>query len=628
MAAQIRQFGLWDSPLQPGDLAQGKGFKEVAWDSDGRSLVWLENRGPDGVLVCQRGEDAPRDLTPPLSVRAQVGYGGGDFAVDRGRLFFAEKESGRLFYQPLDAGSARPLTPPFGHAAAPTVSPDGRLLTYVHTGEGVDCLAVVDSQGHHWPQRLVSRADFYMQPTWHPGGRQLAWIEWDHPQMPWDGTRLLLGQLRLSKNGLPQLVSTELLAGDTGTALFQPAFAPGGRALAYVSDQSGWSRLWLRDLQTGETTCLTEEEVDIGTPAWVQGLRVFSFSGDGRRIFFTRSEGGFRRAYQIDLASGQTDPIAALAEYTFVEQLAAAPRGNRLACIASASGLSPRIVSLEAGKPRVRARSSRESIPIAELATPESISWPSESGMRIHGLYYPPTSSHFAGRGSPPLIVSIHGGPTSQTDAGFNPRNQFFATRGYAVLDLNYRGSTGFGRQYMEALRGNWGISDVEDAIGGARFLANRGQVDPDRLVIMGGSAGGYTVLRALTVEPGFFKAGICLYGISNLFTLATDTHKFEARYLDSLLGPLPEASEIYRDRSPIFASERLLDPVAIFQGADDRVVPVEQAESIVASLRSRNVPHEYHLYEGEGHGWRKPETIASFYRAVEAFLKQHVLFA
>jgi len=628
MSTQIRQFGLWDSPLQPDDLAQGKGFKEVAWDSDGRSLVWLESRGPDGVLVCQRGEDAPRDLTPPLSVRAQVGYGGGDFSVDRGRIFFAEKESGRLYRQPLDAGSARPLTPPFGHAASPTVSPDGRLLTYVHTGEGVDCLAVIDTEGNHWPQRLVSGADFYMQPTWHPNGRQLAWIEWDHPQMPWDGTRLLLGRLRHSKNGLPQLVSTELLAGDTGTAVFQPAFAPGGRALAYISDQDGWSRLWLRDLQTGETTCLTEEKADIGTPAWVQGLRVFSFSGDGRRIYFTRSEGGFRRAYQIDLASGQTDPIEALADYSFVEQLAAAPRGNRLACIASASGQSARVVSLEAGKARIRARSTGESIPTAELATPEAISWPSAGNMRIHGLYYPPISSRFAGRGSPPLILTVHGGPTSQADAGYNPRSQFFATRGYAVLDLNYRGSTGFGRQYMEALRGNWGVFDVEDAVGGARYLADRERVDPNRIVIMGGSAGGYTVLRALTVEPGFFKAGICLYGISNLFTLATDTHKFEARYLDSLLGPLPEASETYRDRSPLFASERLVDPVAIFQGADDQVVPMEQAESIVASLRSRNVPHEYHLYEGEGHGWRKPDTIASFYRAVEAFLRQHVLFA
>ena len=222
----------------------------------------------------------------------------------------------------------------------------------------------------------------------------------------------------------------------------------------------------------------------------------------------------------------------------------------------------------------------------------------------------------------------MHGGPTSRADVGYSPRHQFLATRGYAVLDVDYRGSAGYGRRYMEALRGQWGLRDVEDSIGGAGHLIDSGLADPERLVIMGGSAGGYTVLRALTVHPGFFKAGICLYGISNLFTLATDTHKFEARYLDALVGPLPAAAAAYRERSPIFAANQLRDPVAIFQGADDQVVPPSQAEAIVASLRRRNVPHQYHLYEGEGHGWRRPETIAAFHKALEAFLKQYVLFA
>jgi dipeptidyl aminopeptidase/acylaminoacyl peptidase len=225
-------------------------------------------------------------------------------------------------------------------------------------------------------------------------------------------------------------------------------------------------------------------------------------------------------------------------------------------------------------------------------------------------------------------VINVHGGPTAQTDAGFSPRIQFLATRGYAVLDLNYRGSSGYGRLYREALRRSWGVLDVEDAVSGARHLVDQGRADPSRLVIMGGSAGGYTVLRALTVQPGFFRAGLCLYGISNLFTLAADTHKFESRYLDSLIGPLPEASDAYRERSPLFAADRLRDPIAIFQGTADRVVPPRQAEAIVASLRRRGVPHEYHLYEGEGHGWRRPETTAAFYRAVETFLKQHVVFA
>ena len=628
MDAEIRQFGLWDSSLQPRDLARSKSFKDVAWDTDGRSLVWLEGRGADGVLVCQRDDQAPRDLNSTLSVRARVGYGGGDFTVSNGQVFFTEQNSGRLYRQSLDAGPARPLTPAFGHAASPVVSRDGRWLVYVHTCEEVDLLAIVDVGGSFWPQRLVEGADFYMQPAWHPDGRRLAWIEWDQPQMPWDGTRLIMGTLRLSKKGLPRVESTTLLVGDVDTAVFQPAFSPDGRFLSYVSDRRGWSNLYLHDLNSGAASCLTEDQIDVGAPAWVQGLRVFTFSADSRRIYFTRSEGGFRRAYCCTLENGEIAPVEELAEYTFVEQLTAAPKRQTLACIASSSQVPARIVSLDRKRPRVRARSSSESMPSAELSSPEAISWFSESGLRIHGLYYPPISSRFKGQGRPPLIVAVHGGPTSQADAGYSSRNQFFATRGYALLDLNYRGSTGYGRKYMEALRRNWGACDVEDAISGAQHLIDAGLAYPGRLVIMGGSAGGYTVLRTLTAKPGFFRAGICLYGISNLFTLAADTHKFEARYLDSLLGPLPEVSDVYRERSPIFSADRLRDPVAIFQGSDDQVVPPEQAEEIVASLRRRNVPHEYHLYEGEGHGWRKPETIEKFYQAVEAFLKQHVLFA
>jgi dipeptidyl aminopeptidase/acylaminoacyl peptidase len=228
----------------------------------------------------------------------------------------------------------------------------------------------------------------------------------------------------------------------------------------------------------------------------------------------------------------------------------------------------------------------------------------------------------------PPAIIAIHGGPTGQSSASYNARAQFFATRGFAYLEVNYRGSTGYGKNYMAALRGQWGVLDVQDAIDGARYLVDAGLADGNKLVIMGGSAGGYTVLKALVDHPGFFKAALCLYGVSNMFTLAADTHKFEERYLDSMLGPLPEASDIYRQRSPIFNADKIVDPIALFQGEIDTVVPKAQAETIVASLQQRNVPHEYHLYPGEGHGWRKQETIEAFYSTVEQFLKNHVIFA
>lgn len=624
--ASIQPFGLWPSPLQADDLAQNKRLRDVAWDSDGKTLVWLEGRGDRGVLVCQPPGQAPRDLNATLSVRARVGYGGGDFSVGHGRVFFVE-DAGRLYVQDLEAGAARPLTPDFGHAAAPAVSRDNRWLVYVHTDADIDRLAIVDTDGTYWPQHLVTGADFYMQPTWHPGGRLLAWIEWDHPQMPWDGSRLCLGQLKLPKDGLPQLISSQPLAGTTDTAIFQPQFSPDGRFLAYVSDQSGYSELYLYNIENGEHIQLTSNALDIAVPAWVQGMRVFAFGADSRHIFFTRSNGGTRCVYAYNLDDHQVHPLEALADYTYVEQLTAAPRGQGLACIASSSHTPSRIVCCQPPKEAVViARSATEHIRPADLATPQNLTWETDD-TKAHGVYYPPTSTVCSGQGLPPAIVLVHGGPTGQSTSQFEGRNQFFATRGYAVLDVNYRGSTGYGRHYMEALRGHWGIYDVEDVLNGANHLVEAGLADPDRLVIMGGSAGGYTVLRALTAKPGAFKAGICLYGISNLFTLATDTHKFESRYLDALIGPFPEAGDLYRQRSPIFAVEALRDPVAIFQGAEDRVVPLEQAQTIVESLRQRGVAHEYHVYEGEGHGWRRPETIAAFYRAVEGFLKQYVLF-
>jgi len=276
----------------------------------------------------------------------------------------------------------------------------------------------------------------------------------------------------------------------------------------------------------------------------------------------------------------------------------------------------------------VRRRSDTEAVPPTALSAPEPVSWTSFDGGQAHGLYYPPASERFEASGAPPLIVLVHGGPTGQVVAGWAPNAQYFATRGYAVLLPNYRGSTGYGRDYMLKLRESWGIYDVQDAKSGAQDLARRGLADPSRLVIMGGSAGGFTVLQSLVELPGLYKAAICMFGVANQFTLAADTHKFEARYLDSMLGPLPEAAAVYRERSPIFHADRITDPIAVFQGDIDRVVPREQSDSIVASLRARGVPHEYHVYEGEGHGWRKSETIDQFYKSVEAFLRTHVLFA
>lgn len=610
------------SPVSTADITGAVGLRAPAFDSDGHTLVWLERRGADAVLLCRRrGEAAPRELTAGQRVRARVFYGGGEFTVGRGELFFVD-DGERLCRQSLAGGRARPITPAFGHPAAPTVSRDGRWVVYVHSDGVTDRLAVVDADGTGWPQSLVSGADFYMQPAWHPGSRQLAWVEWDFPNMAWDGCRLRLADLRFPAGAAPVLADATTVAGGDEVAVSQPSFSPDGTQLAYASDESGFSQLWLRDLVSGQSRCLTpDDEGDVAMPGWIQGLRSIAFSGDGHRLYFTRSQAGERRVFTVELDDGRISPVEALADYACVSHLCAAPRGDEIAVVASSPVCSERIVSARGPRLTIHARATGETLLSETLSSPRAVQWAATDGSTVHGIYYPAVH----GDSAAPLIVDVHGGPTSQSDVGFDPSVQYFATRGWGVLLVNYRGSTGYGRAYMTALRGNWGVYDVEDAVDGARHLVDAGVADPARLVIMGGSAGGYTVLRALTQHAGFFRAGICRYGISNLFALAKETHKFESRYNDSLLGPLPEAAACYRERSPLFAADAIRDPVALFQGTEDEVVPRAQSDAIVESLRQRDIPHEYHVYEGEGHGFRRPETKEAYTRAVEAFLSEHV---
>jgi dipeptidyl aminopeptidase/acylaminoacyl peptidase len=638
-----RQYGLWDSSISAISMARGIEFNDVAWD-EGDIIAWHEMRADQGAVVLKGGDhQAPRDLNSDYSTRAKVGYGGGDFTLGKGFVYFVEAESGRLYRQGIPYGSPRPVTPGFGKCASPNLSPDGRWLLFVHTYEDQDSLGIIDVAGKSWPRKLVSGDDFYMQPVWHPGGEAIAWIAWDQPNMPWDGTYLRMGNLQLKDGDLPILDEVETLAGDESTSIFQPQFSPDGRHLAYASDATGWWQLYIYDLESAGHRQLTSQAADHGEPAWVQGLRVFGFSPEGSEIIFIRNQMGSASLWRVDIQTGEESRISLEEEYTALEQIAVAsnldPAGNlQIALLTSGSRITPRVikVTLPPKAPNspvtpqvhILQRGSAEDLSSDTYSPTQPLTWKGMDGEPVHGLFFPPYNPNFEASGVPPLIVTIHGGPTSQVRAFFNPRAQYFATRGYAVLEVNYRGSTGYGRPYWQALYGDWGKYDVEDAISGVRHLAEQELVDGSRAVIMGGSAGGFTVLQSLVDHPGFYKAGVCLYGVANQFTMAAETHKFEASYLDMLLGPLPQASDLYRQRSPIFHADQIQDPLIIFQGEEDVVVPRAQSDEIVASLQRRGVPHEYHLYPGEGHGFRKKKTIEHFYHAVERFLKQYVIFA
>ena len=629
-----RPYGLWSSPIAPLSLARGMNLSNVAWDQGG-SLAWLEGRSDRNVLVVQPPDgQAPRDLNSELAIRAGVGYGGGDFTVSHGQAYFVEARSGRIYRQPLAHGVAKAITPAFGSCAAPTLSPTGEWLLFVRTYEGQDALEIVDSDGRYWPQKLAAGQDFYMQPAWHPGGSRIAWIDWNHPNMPWDGTFLRLARLAFSPDHLPVLEEISTVAGGDQVSIFQPEFSPDGRSLAYVSDVDGWWHLYVMDLDSGQHRQLTFGEAEHGAPAWIQGLRTYGFAPDGSRLFFVRNLGGLSGLWQLDLSTGHEQRLDLDEAYTQLDQISVSPHG--IALLASGGQISRRVISLplpgaatrQPSNVHIWRRATSEELPAETYSAPQVISWSGLDGGDVFGLYYPPASPRFTSSGTPPVLVQVHGGPTSQVRAGFQPQIQFYTSRGYAFLDVNYRGSTGYGRAYRNMLRGKWGIFDVQDSVSGVQHLAGQGLVDLKRAVIMGGSAGGFTVLKALEDYPGFFKAGICLFGVSNQFTLAAETHKFEAHYSDSLLGPLPEAADVYRERSPIFFTDRIKDPMAVFQGEDDVVVPRKQSDELVDALRRRGVPHVYHTYAGEGHGFRKSETIEHYLKAVERFLHEYVIFA
>jgi dipeptidyl aminopeptidase/acylaminoacyl peptidase len=608
--SSTQQYAKQSSFVTAEMVASSIRLNDTQWDGD--MLMWHESRGSQGVLMIQFGTEAPREFAPDFSVKGRVGYGGGEFALSNGIVYFIS--NGRLYRQSVHADIARPITPGFGGAAAPSPSPDGKWVIFVHHYEGADVLALVDNEGKEWSRKLYQESDFVMQPVWSPDSRQIAFITWEHPDMPWDKTALRL----MTVDDRMHVVEIETIAGDS--AVFQPEFSPDGRYLSYVSDKSGFGQIYLYNLKTGGHQQITDVPCEHGAPAWVQGLRTYGWSADSSKIYTLRNDQGISSAWMLTLATGEQTRLKALNHYTYLYQIAVS-RADGLAMIASSSAVPPRVISVHPSQgEHIHRDTATEDLPLETYSIAQPITWTGHDRETVYGLYYPPTN----GAARPPLIVHAHSGPTSQAQARYEPELQFFATRGYAVLAVNYRGSTGYGREYAQKLYGNWGVYDVEDAASGAEYLAQQGLADRTKFVILGSSSGGYTVLQSLVDKPGFYRAGICKYGISNHFSF--ETHKFEQHYTEKLIGTLPEAEELYRQRSPIYHVDRMVDPVILFQGEDDHVVPRSQSDTMVESLKARGIPHEYHVYVGEGHGFRQPETIEHYLNATLRFLEPHLV--
>ena len=613
----VAAFGTWLSPITAARVAAG--VRPVSAPRIvGERVLWLQSLPEEGgrmAVAALVADGHGRVVTPaPFNVRTRVHeYGGGAYTAASNTVWFSNFADNLVYAQVGDAdpvaitadGTQR-------HADFELDSRHRRLIAVreQHGGEGEPRNTIValnlDGSGS---ATLVEGADFYASARVSPEGRRLAWLSWSHPLMPWEGTELWLAAF--ADDGT--LTHSRCVAGGPGESLCQPVWAPDGR-LYVVSDRGGFWNLYR--LEVGGLVPVLTMEAEFGLPQWVFAQSSYGFAGADEIIASCRRD-ALGQLLRIDVRSGVATPLAAP-----FEDIVELRVGAGFAVVEAGSPTAPTCIAkiaLADGAVTLLA-SSTDDVPDASLlSVPRAISFASADGRTAHAFHYPPCNAGFqAPPGErPPLIVISHGGPTAMASNTLKLSTQFWTSRGFAVLDVNYGGSTGFGRAYRQLLGGQWGVVDVEDCIAGARHLVDLGLADGERLAIRGGSAGGYTTLAALAFHD-VFKAGASYYGVGDLRALDADTHKFESRYLTDLLAPLPERERLYVERSPIHSAHRLSCPVIFFQGLDDKVVPPAQSETMVAALRTQGIPVAYIAFEGEGHGFRKKESLQ---RALEAEL-------
>jgi len=649
---RLAPYGAWKSPITSAMIGeQTIGLSEARFD-DGR-IYWLESRPAESgrnVIVCRPAAGAaPQDVTAKYqpgrayhNVRTGAhGYGGGAWTVASGVAYFSNYADGRLYRQDGIGATAVPLTPPAplppvrgrdcqrkyadgiideprrrwigvceDHSNPNNKYPDNRLVAVETDGRRLD------------PGRiLASGHDFYSTPRLSPDGQRLAWLAWDHPNMPWTGTTLYLAEL--DQAGLP-IGEPAALAGGVTESIIQPEWAADGATLYFVSDRTGWWNLYAYDLDNKRSRPLAPRAAEFAQAQWLFGMACYAPLG-GNRIVAAYADNGLARLALIDTEAGAFTDLSEKFNLPYTDFFSVRSDGvDRVLFRGGAPDIPARIVVLQLNSGRHEAlKQATDAADDAKISayfsTAKPIRFPTAKGKIAFGLYYAPTNpDHRPPRATkPPLLVKCHGGPTAAASTTLDLKIQFWTSRGIAVLDVNYGGSTGYGRAYRDRLHLQWGVVDVDDCVNGARYLARQGKVDRRVCVISGGSAGGYTALAALTFRD-FFQGGASYYGVSDISALAKDTHKFECRYLDWLIGPYPEQKSRYRARSPLFHARGLSKPIIFFQGENDRVVPPNQTEQMVKALRRNGTPVGYFLFAGEDHGFRKSENIR---RAIDAEL-------
>jgi len=609
MPPKIKPFGSWKSPIQAASLVQNTlrlGQLQVV---SGR-ILWTEGRPAEKgrtALMEWLPDRGVRELITEQDVRTRAHeYGGGAFCGSQERIVFANNADQQL-YELSGTQSVRQLTNHEHFRYADAILDEQRQQVFVVGEDHSDAdnvenmLLRIPLQGTGQQVVIAAGHDFYSNPQLGPDGRQLLFLTWDHPDMPWDATCLWLGTL----DGIGNIAELTKIAGTGEQSIFQPLWTPQGDVV-FVSDQNGWWNLYR--YSQGKINCLLPLKAEFGLPQWVFGMSTYAVLEDGSILASYRNQSG---SHLIELNPDLGVYQELSLPFTDIDQLHAA--GDQIVLIGKTTTSGTALVSINrvSQAMQVIRKASEFELKPQYISKPELIAFESQPGEPSYGWFYPPRNPDFLNpKGElPPLVVISHGGPTAYSSGVFNLTIQYWTSRGFAIVDVNYSGSTSFGRAYRQRLNGNWGVRDVADCAQAAQYLAQQKRVDPDRLIIKGGSAGGYTTLAALTFTD-VFKAGASYYGIGDLELLARDTHKFESRYLDRLVGSYPQDKKLYQERSPIHFTDQLTCPVIFLQGLDDPVVPPNQAETMVAALRQKGLPVAYVPFQGEAHGFRQATTI------------------
>jgi len=615
--------GFYEAGFTPGMIARLRALSEPRWSADGTAAFVLETfdgRG-DLLLLPLDGRPILRLTSDPAPAPAGS-YAGGFYTVRDDALAFSGADR-NLWLLPLPAGGlARRLITGEGAVSAPTFSPDGRLIAYVSDDGKTSSIGIADAAGSGWPRRAPVEADFAIDPAWSPDGRRLAWLEWSVPNMGWDESRVVTYDLETDER--------RVVMGEPDIACAQPRWSPSGKTLTFLCDKGGYLNLWRATGDGSAPRPWWDEAAEHGGPQWSSGASSYIWSPDSRRIALNRNVDGYWRLkmLEVDEATGDirssADPGPERCSFS---SLRWSPRGDALLALQHGPSRPTMVIRLDASSFQQRDlyTGTAGGLTGEGMIAPEALTWQAADGLTCHGLLYRPAHAS-AGQASTPLLVAIHGGPTSQTLADWNPTLQYFVQRGWGVFAPNARGSTGYGRAYTQALRCEWGGADMADTVAGVDAVLARGWADPGRVVPWGGSAGGYAVLQLLATYPGRFKAGVSLYGVSDLFHLARTTHRLEAHYLDRIVGPLPEAAGRYHEWSPGFHTDQFQAPVLLLQGDKDKAVPLEQATAMADALKRAGKTVELEIYAGEGHGWARSATISAYISRMERFLQDYVL--